>query len=214
MKSNHVSFYLKCCLASLSLMICVSAFADKEKHDRNRSSAKDAVAELIHCYARGTDAIGDATTEGDPLGAGVAIYEDCFVEDAVFRVWFPHQPFNSQTFPDAALMPPTASADSTFEWANFVNGVFRGNGYDFTQHIISNIDVDVRGNRARATAYLNASHIISGDAIGGQSRCVAIANGTYSLKAERRGGKWLAKSLDLTLITFNPTFQSDTGCSP
>ena len=204
----------------LPLLICISLSALSfgvmaDAGDKNdRSFAQQAVADLIYCYARGTDAIGDATTEGDPLGAGYAIYQECFVEDAVFRVWFPHQPFDSQTFPDAALTPPTASVDSTFGWADFVNGVFRGNGYDFTQHIISNVDVDVRGNRATATAYLNASHVISGDVIGGASRCVAIANGTYSIKAKRQRGKWRATSLDLTLITFNPTFQSGSGCGP
>ena len=214
MKTIISNFYIPRLLIFLSLSAVSSGIlaGDYDKH--NRSSAKDAVADLIYCYARGTDAIGDATTDADPLGAGYAIYQDCFVEDAVFRVWFPHQPFDSQTFPDAALTPPTASVDSTFGWADFVNGVFRGNGYDFTQHIISNVDVNVKGNRATATAYLNASHVISGDAIGGESRCVAIANGTYSIKAKRHRGKWRATSLDLTLITFNPTFQTGTGCAP
>lgn len=62
------------------------------------------------------------------------------------------------------------------------------------------------------TAYLNATHVISGDTIGGPSRCVAVANGTYSLAAEKRGGQWRATRLDLTLVTFNPVFQSGAGC--
>ena len=90
--------------------------------------------------------------------------------------------------------------------------MFRTNGYDFTQHIISNVDVQLQGDRALLTAYLNASHVISGDSIGGPSRCVAVANGTYSMQAEKRRGRWVATRLDLTLITFNPVFQSGDGC--
>ena len=77
---------------------------------------------------------------------------------------------------------------------------------------MSNVDVQLHGNRALLTAYLNASHVISGDAIGGPSRCVAVANGTYSMQAEKRRGRWVATRLDLTLITFNPVFQSGEGC--
>ena len=189
------------------------AYADSSHHGSDKK-VEQAVTELIHCYARGTDQIGAATTNTDPLAAGIAEYRKCFRDDAQFQVWFPHQAFNSQTFPDALATPPTATADGFVAWAEFVDGVFRGNGYDFTQHIISNIDVDVRGRRAKLTAYLNASHIISGDGVGGVSRCVAVANGTYSIKAVKHRGKWRAKSLDLTLVSFNPIFESDTGCTP
>ena len=179
----------------------------------NRADS-EAVADLIYCYARGTDAIGDATTNADPLAAGLAIYRGCFAADAEFRAWFPQQPFDSQTFPNPDANPDTAPAPfiGPAAWAEFVNGVFRGSGYDFTQHIMSNVDVQLKGNRALLTAYLNASHVISGDAIGGPSRCVAVANGTYSMQAEKRRGRWVATRLDLTLITFNPVFQSGAGC--
>jgi hypothetical protein len=177
-------------------------------------SDRDAVAELIYCYARGTDQIGDATTHADPLSAGLAIYRQCFAPDAQFRAWFPQQPFDSQTFPNPDANPATAPAPfiGPAAWANFVNGVFRGNGYTFTQHIMTNVDVQLHGNHALLTAYLNATHVISGDTIGGPSRCVAVANGTYSMQAEKRAGSWVATRLDLTLITFNPVFQSGAGC--
>jgi hypothetical protein len=179
-----------------------------------RRSDREAVAEVIYCYARGTDEIGDSTTNADPLAAGLAVYRGCFTPDAEFRAWFPQQPFDSQTFPNPAANPDTAPAPfiGPEAWAGFVNAVFRGNGYTFTHHMISNVDVEVNGTRALLTAYLNASHVISGDTIGGPSRCVAVANGTYSLVAEKRGGKWRATQLDLTLVTFNPVFQSGAGC--
>lgn len=175
---------------------------------------RDAVAALMYCYARGTDEIGDATTNKDPLAAGLAVYRPCFAPDAEFRAWFPQQPFDSQTFPNPAAFPETAPSPfvGPAAWAGFVNAVFRGNGYTFTQHMITNVDVAMHGNRALLTAYLNATHVISGDQIGGPSRCVAVANGTYSMQAEKRQGRWVATRLDLTLITFNPVFQTGAGC--
>jgi hypothetical protein len=175
---------------------------------------REAVAALIYCYARGTDEIGDATTNSDPLAAGLAVYRGCFTADAQFRAWFPQQPFDSQTFPNPDANPDTAPTPfiGPDAWAAFVNAVFRGNGYTFTQHMLGNVDVSIQGNRALLTAYLNATHVRSGDAIGGPSRCVAVANGTYSMQAEKRRGRWVATRLDLTLIDFNPVFQSGAGC--
>lgn len=177
-------------------------------------SDREQIADLMQCYARGTDAIGDSTTHTDPRAAGLVIYQQCFAPDAEFRAWFPQQPFDSQTFPNPDAFPGTAPAPviGPQAWADFVNTVFRGNGYTFTQHIISNVDVDVQGTHGLLTAYLNATHVVSGSTIGGPSRCVAVANGTYSLAAEKRRGRWLVTRLDLTLITFNPVFQSGAGC--
>ena len=173
--------------------------------DSDQRSDTEEIAALMHCYARGTDAIGNAITNQNPLAAGTAIYHKCFTQDAEFRAWFPQQPFNSQTFPDPAGATPTIGP---VNWAKFVNGVFRANGYTFTQHMISNVDVSVSGRRGRLTAYLNASHVISGDTVGGPSKCVAVANGTYSLTVRKFGHDWKITKLDLTLLTFNPVF----GC--
>lgn len=131
-----------------------------------------------------------------------------------FDAWFPQQPFDHQAFPNPDAFPDTAPTPfvGPDAWAEFVNGVFRGNGYNFTQHMLSNINVTITGDKARLTAYLNASHVRSGTGIGGVSRCVAVANGTYSMYARRINGRWLATRLDLTLITFNPVFQSGAGC--
>lgn len=175
--------------------------------DSDRRSDTEEVANLIYCYARGTDAIGDATTNADPKAKGLAIYRQCFTKDAEFRAWFPQQPFDSQTFPDGAT---TQVYVGPAAWADFVDGVFRGNGYDFTQHLLGNVDVAVSGRTARLTAYLNASHVVSGSTVGGPSQCVAVANGTYSLTAKKIGSQWRATKLDLTLISFNPVF----GCAP
>jgi hypothetical protein len=182
--------------------------------DGERPTDREQIANLIYCYARGTDAIGDATTNADPLAAGLAIYQPCFTHDAEIRAWFPQQPFDSQTFPNPDANPATAPPAfyGAAAWAQFVNSVFRGNGYTFTQHIMSNVDVSVRGQTGKLTAYLNATHVRSGSAIGGPSRCVAVANGTYSADVRKFGDRWKITKLYLTLITFNPVFQSGAGC--
>jgi len=201
-------------LAGLALAVALSLATPVTLQAAEHRSDHEAIADLIYCYARGTDQIGDSTTNSDPLAAGLATYRRCFTPDAEFRAWFPQQPFDSQTFPNPDANPSTAPAPfiGPEAWAGFVNAVFRGNGYSFTQHVISNVDVNRQGNHALLTAYLSASHVISGDTIGGPSRCVAVANGTYSLQAEKRAGRWLATQLDLTLISFNPIFQSGAGC--
>ncbi len=66
--------------------------------------------------------------------------------------------------------------------------------------------------RAPAFQETLRANLISGSTIGGPSRCVAVANGTYSLAVEKRRGRWVVTRLDLTLITFNPVFQSGAGC--
>jgi hypothetical protein len=201
-------------VVGLALMLALPVATTHAAPGVETRADREAVAELMYCYARGTDEIGDATTNPDPLAAGLAVYHDCFAPDAEFRAWFPQQPFDSQTFPNPDAHPDTAPAPflGPAAWAGFVNSVFRGNGYTFTQHMITNVDVQLQGNRALLTAYLNATHVISGEAIGGPSRCVAVANGTYSMQAVKRRGRWVATSLDLTLITFNPIFQTGAGC--
>lgn len=179
-------------------------------HDAGRAD-REAIAALMHCYARGTDAIGDSKTHADPRAAGAAIYRECFTPDAQFRVWSPQQPFDSQTFPTvgADAAPPVVGPEG---WAKFVNDFFRQRGYTFTQHMTSAVDVKTRGDTATLTAYLNASHVISGTEVGGPSQCVAVANGTYSLDVKKVAGQWKIARLNLTLITFNPVFQTGKGC--
>lgn len=203
----------------LSMAAAPAALADDrgdrgDRGDNGQRSDRDDVAALIYCYAKGTDAIGDATTNADPRATGAAIYRKCFTQDAAFRAWFPQQPFDRQAFPTANAFPDTAPAPfiGPDAWSMFVDGVFRGNGYTFTQHMLSNVDVTLQGNTARLTAYLSATHVRSGATIGGVSRCVAVANGTYSGYAVKVNGRWLLNRLDLTLITFNPVFQSGAGC--
>ena len=110
------------------------------------------------------------------------------------------------------MTPPSASITGPENWAAFVNSVFRANGYTFTQHIISNIGVEIQGTAAKLVAYLNASHVIQRGAPC-VVECIAVANGTYSLRVKKTNQGWRINSLDLTLITFNPFFQVGAGCS-
>jgi hypothetical protein len=200
--------------ATLALALGTMAPATARADSGERLTDREQIANLIYCYARGTDAIGDATTNADPLAKGISIYTPCMTSDAEIRAWFPQQPFDSQTFPNPAANPATAPPAfyGPSAWAQFVNTVFRGNGYTFTQHMMTNVDVRVHGNTGQLTAYLNASHVRSGSAIGGPSRCVAVANGTYSADVRKFGDTWKITRMYLTLITFNPVFQSGAGC--
>jgi hypothetical protein len=196
---------------AIALIVFLGLAPHESRADDVARSDREAIAALIHCYARGTDAIGDAKTHADPRAAGLAIYHECFTPDAQFRVWAAQQRFDSQTFPTvgADTGPPIVGPEA---WAKFVDQFFRQRGYTFTQHMMSNVDVKARGDTGTLTAYLNASHVISGTEVGGPSRCVAVANGTYSLDVKKIAGKWKIARLNLTLITFNPVFQSGGGC--
>ena len=170
-----------------------------------RPSDKEAIEDLMLCYGRGTDAIGNSTTNADPLHAGEAIYAGCFTKDAVFRVWFPGTPFTSLAFPDPTIDPPDDAITGSDNWAVFVNGVFRSAGYTFTQHILTNMVVSVHGSGGTLVALLNASHVIQASHV---VTCIRVANGTYSLEVVKTSDGWRIKSLDLTLIDFVPFF----GC--
>lgn len=174
---------------------------------------RDAVIELMQCYARGTDAIGD-TSLADRRAAGAAIYKECFVPEAPFRVWFPQQPFDRQAFPNPAAHPDTAPKPvvGPEAWSLFVEGVFGAKHYDFTQHLLGNYHVKLDGNTARLTALLNATHVRSGEGIGAPSRCVEVANGTYSIEAKKVRGRWWITELNLTVFGFNAVAQSGAGC--
>jgi hypothetical protein len=137
------------------------------------------IAKLTYCYARGTDAIG----AGDVTG-GKAIYADCFAPNAYLAVWFPGTPFEG---------PPSFETTGTNAWADFVDSAFVD--YTATQHLISNVDVDIHGKEATMTSYLIATHVRA-------DGTVDIANGTYVDELERIKGKWVITSRTLKLISF------------
>lgn len=165
----------------------------------NNLPAKDAIIDLMLCYGTGTDAIGDST-RADPVGDGVAIYENCFTDDAVFRAWFPGTDFNDPT--QAVTVGPGAGLTGPEAWAGFVFSVFDGT-YTFTQHALSNFIVNVTGKNGTLTAYLNAAHVTQ---LEGAVTQVAVAHGTYTLQVEKINGAWQVSQLELKLINFTPFF--------
>lgn len=137
------------------------------------------IAKLTYCYARGTDTIG----AGDVTG-GKAIYSECFAPDAYLAVWTPGTPFEG---------PPTFEATGTNAWADYVESAFVD--YTATQHLISNVEIDIHGKEATMTSYLIATHVRA-------DGTVDIANGTYVDEVERIKGEWVITSRRLTLISF------------
>lgn len=184
--------------------------------DPARLADRAEIAALIRCYARGTDAIGNAAVETDPESAGLEILETCFTEDATFAVWPAGTPFDSLVFPErTGDEPPALMVRGPAAWAAATNAAFRGAGgvgYDFVQHNISNIDVEVSGAEGRLTAYLSSVHVIQG-APGTSTRCRREANGVYSVKAGRVEGRWLITHLDLAQIAYDAVIENGDGCS-
>jgi hypothetical protein len=139
------------------------------------------IAKLSLCYARGTDAIG-----AGKLQLGKKTYEDCFTSDAHLALWNPGTPFNG---------PPDYQTNDTDDWAEYAQDVFQGAGYVATQHLVSNIEVDVKGNTATMKTYLLATHVLP-------DGTYDVANGTYEDVVVRQWGKWQIKNRTLKLITF------------
>jgi hypothetical protein len=166
------------------------------------------------CYVHGNDAMGDAMTNADPLAKGLSFYHQCLADDVVVQGWFPGVPFNSQTFPDPGKFPDSAppAFHGPEAWAQHVNSVFRSKGFKFTQHALSNVDVTVNGSKGTLTAYLTATLVVPGPGVGKPSQCVTVANGTFSAETAKRNNVWKITKLNVTLITFNPIFQSGAGC--
>lgn len=167
----------------------------------NSLPAKDRIIDLMLCYGTGTDAIGDSS-RADPLGDGLAIYADCFTDDAVFRAWFPGTDFSDPG--QAVTVGPTPGMTGPEAWAAFVFSVFDG-VYTFTQHSLSNFIVDVSGDSGTLKAYLNAAHVTQEE---GSVAQVAVAHGTYTLQVEKVAGDWKVTRLDLALINFTPFFSA------
>lgn len=183
-------------------------------HERSDTEQIEA---LISCYAKGTDTIGDGKTQTDPEAAGLAIYRQCFTEDATFAVWYFGMPFDSLTFPSrAGDKPPAMMVKGVAAWAQSTNTAFRGaggTGYDFVQHNISNVDVAVTGDSGQLTAYLSSVHIIQGPAAFAPTRCRQQVNGTYSLRLKKVAGQWKIVSLDLAQISVDSVVENGAGCS-
>lgn len=178
----------------------------------------DAIVALMHCYGRGTDAIGELrihAASADPAqaarDAGAAIVGGCFREDASFEYWFPSRAFDQQAAPDSDAFPPDVTKVGPDAWADWVGAVFRSGHYDFTQHMLGNIRVERRGAGAQLVASLIASHFTLGPGAGAPSACADVAMGTYTLDAEHFGGVWKATRLRLTVVSFDPIFEAKPG---
>jgi hypothetical protein len=154
------------------------ARAESNAH-RVRDEAE--ITALTYCYATGTDTIGAGDLEG-----GKAIYSECFAPDAYLAVWFPGTPFDG---------PPSTEATGTDAWADFVASAFVP--YSSTQHVLTNVEVDIHGNTATMTSTLIAYHVRP-------DGTVDVATGTYVDTVERIRGEWVITSRRLYLDSFAP----------
>ncbi|WP_438018226.1 nuclear transport factor 2 family protein [Sorangium sp. So ce315] len=130
------------------------------------------IEQLEYCYAAGTDAIG----RGD-LATGKQIFSKCFTPNAPVLIW------EAGAAPGD---PPVVSVPSANAWADFMAVLFADSGYVDTQHLISNVHIDILpgGHRAKITSYLIATHIY--DPLGS----VQVAHGTYENEAVWTPSGW------------------------
>lgn len=148
--------------------------------DGKRLAARAEIEALERCYARGTDAIG----RGD-AAAGHDIYADCFTPDATIEVFVagsdPAGP------PDLAAIGPDA-------WADVVDASFLAAGFVGTQHMITNVEIDLDGNTAAVASYLSATHFID------PAGSAFIAKGTYFSDVVRTPQGWRISRRTLQLL--------------
>lgn len=170
---------------AVSLAVCVSTATPAQGNGPDpitRLLAHEQIEQLAYCYASGTDAIG----RGD-LALGKNIYKDCFTPNAVIEASFANLDPNA---------PPDFSATGPDTWAEVVNARFTSVGYFATQHLISNVQIDLQGNTATMSSYLAATHVID------PSTSIDLANGTYVDHVVRTPKGWRIAKRTLRLISF------------
>jgi hypothetical protein len=138
------------------------------------------IQKLPVCYALGIDAIG----RGD-VPAGIDTWDDCFTDDVTFAIYFAGSDFNG---------PPDYTSVGVVSWADFANSFFRNAGYTSTQHLVGTVNVELQGNKAKITSYIQASHFV-GDG------SVDIAKGTYEDDVVLDHGRWKIKRRTLKLLS-------------
>jgi hypothetical protein len=175
--TKYISFPLhRVTLIALTITVAALTVGKFEPANANQPNAELAIQKLTNCYALGTDAIGS----GNVL-EGKNIYRDCFTQDAVITA----------VFPDGA----SETRMGTDAWADFVYGVFQGNGYQATQHLIGTINISVQGNQATMSSYLHATHKRS-------ETSIDVANGTYEDELVKVNGQWKIQRRTLKLNNF------------
>lgn len=166
--------------------VLIAPSAESKNGDQDgvgkRLSDRAEIADLAYCYAAGTDAIGAGDT-----ALGKQIYAGCFTPNAKIEASFPGADPNG---------PADLTAYGANGWGDIVEGVFEDSGYSATQHLISNIRIDIDGNSASMISSLHATHVLDPDA------SIAVANGHYVDQVVRTPQGWRIAARRLHLISF------------
>lgn len=172
---------------ALAVGFCLSGATPAEGNPADNAGslkARQEIEDLEYCYANGTDAIGRGN-----YALGKQIYEKCFTSDAEIDASFPHDDPNT---------PPDLVTTGPDSWADIVQNVFVTAGYQYTQHTLTNIQVDINGNHATSKSYLTANHILD------PMSSFIIAHGTYENEVVHTNHGWRIKKRSLHLISFIP----------
>lgn len=179
--SAALALTLACAVGVLIAPTAESKNGDQDSVGK-RLSDRAEIADLAYCYAAGTDAIG----AGD-LALGKQIYAGCFTPNAKIEASFPGADPNG---------PADLIAHGAAAWGDIVEGVFDSSGYVATQHVMSNIRIDIDGNSASMISYLHATHVLDPDG------SVAVANGHYVDQVVHTPQGWRISARRLYLISF------------
>ncbi len=177
--SKAISFLLNwiaLIVLAVSLVLFVGGRFELASASEPNAEAKLEIQQLTSCYSLGTDAIGIGN-----LQEGKNIYPRCFTQDAVITA----------IFPDGT----TQTSYGTNAWADYVNSVFRGNGYTATQHLMGTINISFENGKVTMSSYLHATHKRS-------ETSIDVANGTYEDEVVNIGGRWKISKRTLKLIDF------------
>ena len=190
MEHRYQTFYRASAALALTFACAVGVLIAPTAEGKNgdqdnvgkRLADRAEIADLAYCYGAGTDAIG----AGD-VALGKQIYAGCFTANAKIEASFPGADPNGPA--DLTGYGPSA-------WGDIVEGVFDSSGYSATQHLISNIRIDIDGNSASMISYLHATHVLDPDS------SIEVANGYYVDQVVRTPQGWRIAARRLHLINF------------
>jgi hypothetical protein len=171
-------------LAGAVTMLITKPAEGTQPNGLQELKALQEIEDLEYCYAAGTDAIGRGDLQG-----GKQIYAQCFTQDAPIVVTAAGADPND---------PPAVSLPNPNAWADLIDGLFVDAGYVSTQHLISNIRIDIHsnGHEATITSYLSATHVLD------PVSSIQVAHGTYESEAVKTPGGWKLKKRMFRTLTF------------
>ena len=146
-----------------------------------------AVADAMFCWARGMD-----LTIAGLADEGQAEWESCYAgDDYEFTILFAGQVIEGEGAAGRRMTNVQTA------------GMF---GYEYSQHYVTNLDIDIAGSTATATALQKADHFLP-------DLTVETTWGVITVEFQREDGQWRASSelMDIQRFVAFPGLAAPTG---